>query len=137
MKKYVGKRLDEGCEVYVEEDGKCYPLPLRTDVYNHSPTGFEWGYGGSGPAQTALAILCDYLGPAPSPAVCPFCGSAMREWKCQEAQCGYDGNKDDKWAVPLRLRQRFKADVIAQADKPGFTIDGEALDFWIKGTLRS
>ena len=26
-------------------------------VINHSPDGFEWGYGGSGPAQLALAIL--------------------------------------------------------------------------------
>lgn len=26
-------------------------------VMNHSPDGFEWGYGGSGPAQLALAIL--------------------------------------------------------------------------------
>lgn len=24
---------------------------------NHSPDGFAWGYGGSGPAQLALAIL--------------------------------------------------------------------------------
>lgn len=24
---------------------------------NHSPDGFNWGYGGSGPAQLALAIL--------------------------------------------------------------------------------
>jgi hypothetical protein len=34
-------------------------LPLRLDLANHSPTGFEWGYGGSGPAQLALAILAD------------------------------------------------------------------------------
>jgi hypothetical protein len=27
----------------------------------HSPAGFQWGYGGSGPAQTALAILCHHL----------------------------------------------------------------------------
>ena len=26
-------------------------------VRNHSPTGFAWGCGGSGPAQLALAIL--------------------------------------------------------------------------------
>lgn len=26
-------------------------------VWNHSPTGFAWGYGGSGPAQLALALL--------------------------------------------------------------------------------
>ena len=27
----------------------------------HSPDGFEWGYGGSGPADTALSILHDYF----------------------------------------------------------------------------
>jgi hypothetical protein len=26
---------------------------------NHSPDGFNWGYGGSGPAQLALAILLE------------------------------------------------------------------------------
>ncbi len=26
-------------------------------IINHSPDGFSWGYGGSGPAQLALAIL--------------------------------------------------------------------------------
>ncbi|KKL15037.1 hypothetical protein LCGC14_2509650 [marine sediment metagenome] len=25
----------------------------------HSPDGFQWGYGGSGPAQLALALLLD------------------------------------------------------------------------------
>lgn len=31
-------------------------------VHNHSPDGFAWGYGGSGPAQLALALMlifCD------------------------------------------------------------------------------
>ena len=28
-------------------------------VWNHSPDGFSWGYGGSGPAQLALALLID------------------------------------------------------------------------------
>lgn len=28
-------------------------------VRNHSPTGFSWGYGGSGPAQLALALLLE------------------------------------------------------------------------------
>lgn len=31
-------------------------LPLRLDLANHSPTGFAWGYAGSGPAQLALAL---------------------------------------------------------------------------------
>ncbi len=34
--------------------------PVRSwAVYNHSPDGFNWGYGGSGPAQLALAILLE------------------------------------------------------------------------------
>lgn len=37
-------------------------LPLCLDVANHSPSGFAWGYAGSGPAQLALAILCDAIG---------------------------------------------------------------------------
>ena len=44
-------------------DGRtCQPLPLRLDLFNHSPTGFSWGYAGSGPAQLALALLADALG---------------------------------------------------------------------------
>lgn len=31
---------------------------------NHSPTGFAWGYMGSGPAQLALAILYRHTGNA-------------------------------------------------------------------------
>lgn len=30
-------------------------------VINHSPDGFAWGYGGSGPAQLALAILLNFM----------------------------------------------------------------------------
>ncbi len=46
----------------IDEHGKTRQLDLRLDLANHSPTGFCWGYGGSGPAQTALAILADYFG---------------------------------------------------------------------------
>lgn len=38
-------------------DGK-YLNPKRSnEVHNHSPDGFNWGFGGSGPAQLALAIM--------------------------------------------------------------------------------
>jgi hypothetical protein len=37
--------------------------PKRSQrVRNHSPTGFSWGFGGSGPAQLALALLLDAVG---------------------------------------------------------------------------
>jgi hypothetical protein len=32
------------------------------DIANHSPTGFNWGYEGSGPAQLALAIMVSEYG---------------------------------------------------------------------------
>ena len=38
------------------------PLNPRFDLRNHSPDGFEWGYGGSGPAQLALAICAAAFG---------------------------------------------------------------------------
>lgn len=43
-------------------EGEPYSLPWRLDLWNHSPTGLNWGYGGSGPAQCALALLADHLG---------------------------------------------------------------------------
>jgi hypothetical protein len=34
--------------------------PIKSQkVWNHSPDGFNWGYGGSGPAQLALAICLE------------------------------------------------------------------------------
>lgn len=57
MKTYKGTR--EGHVAEVKVNGR--PLNPRLDLWNHSPTGFEWGYGGSGPAQLALALLADHL----------------------------------------------------------------------------
>jgi len=56
VKRYEGAR--KGHDVGVMVDGQ--PLNPRFDLWNHSPTGFEWGYAGSGPAQLALAILADH-----------------------------------------------------------------------------
>jgi len=40
-----------------------YLSPKRSQkVWNHSPDGFNWGYGGSGPAQLALAIMLELTG---------------------------------------------------------------------------
>jgi hypothetical protein len=41
-------------------DGKhLNPVPSQK-VWNHSPSGFNWSYGGSGPAQLSLAILLKF-----------------------------------------------------------------------------
>ncbi len=60
METYQGTRTPNGCQVTVSDGtARKRPLPLRLDLCNHSPTGFEWGYAGSGPAQLALALLAD------------------------------------------------------------------------------
>jgi len=67
MKRYRGTRdgpttAHEATVTVHPDTGHAYPLPWRLDLCNHSPTGLNWGYGGSGPAQCALAILADHLG---------------------------------------------------------------------------
>lgn len=64
MKVYHGRRTPAGVEVRVENDDGLHlrMLDPRFDLRNHSPTGFEYGYCGSGPAQLALAMLADALG---------------------------------------------------------------------------
>lgn len=60
---YTGQRID-GSTVVRRTDAGGTPRSLnpRFDLARHSPTGFEWGYHGSGPAQLALALLCDATG---------------------------------------------------------------------------
>ncbi len=62
MKIYKGKRTGEGVggqTIVVQDNGDEYPLK---HIERHSPDGFNWGYGGSGSADTALSILANCLG---------------------------------------------------------------------------
>lgn len=43
-------------------NGKLLDPKPSQKVRNHSPDGFNWGYGGSGPAQLALAICIELYG---------------------------------------------------------------------------
>jgi hypothetical protein len=63
MKVYRGYRNSNGCEVTIAQNGvtgSLDPGPSQR-LFNHSPDGFEWGYGGSGPAQLSLAMLLDHF----------------------------------------------------------------------------
>lgn len=62
---YYAERISEGGAQPVfkkllpdGEPNELSPAPSQK-LYNHSPDGFQWGYGGSGPAQLALALLLD------------------------------------------------------------------------------
>jgi hypothetical protein len=57
MKLYLGKR--DGTKAIVFVDDTELPLEPSLKLRDHSPTGFEWAYHGSGPTQLALAILLD------------------------------------------------------------------------------
>jgi len=48
--KVRGERTPEGCCLWVNDQ------LVKQEIY-HSPTGMEWGYCGSGPADAARSIL--------------------------------------------------------------------------------
>lgn len=70
MKTYRGKKSQQGMGgqvIMVDEDGvgtpsKCTYSKRLPHIERHSPDGFNWSYGGSGPADTALSILTDCVG---------------------------------------------------------------------------
>ena len=86
-------------------------LPLFSDEINHSPTGFEWGYGGSGPAQLAYAILRRY----------------------------FNIKHDDKEAERLALLYYgdFKWDIVAKFPLNGFVLQQNEIEFWFRKRLRN
>jgi hypothetical protein len=47
-------------EVFI--DGKLLDPKKSQAIRNHSPDGFNWGYGGSGAAQLSLAITLELFG---------------------------------------------------------------------------
>lgn len=57
---YRGKRRATPQPNLITADGK--ELNWQLDIENHSPNGPDWGYGGSGPSQCALALLVDAVG---------------------------------------------------------------------------
>ena len=98
---YVGQRTPDGCVVTVTRHNQpSYPLPPRLDLVNHSPTGLEWGYGGSGPSQLALAVVADCLN--------------------DNEQLSLKKVATDEQA--LRLYQQFKWLVIAQLPHAAWTL---------------
>ena len=55
------ERTEEGGFLVLQNGMELSPKLSQT-IINHSPNGFSWGYGGSGPAQLALALLLEEVG---------------------------------------------------------------------------
>lgn len=75
-------------------DGRAQVVGLEQLVVHHSPDGFEWGYGGSGPSDLALNLLECYL---------QTVGYSGARHPCYKGECF--------WAA-WRLHQAFKHRVI-------------------------
>jgi hypothetical protein len=135
MKIYHGIVMGDSVKVFVSDGAAYYPLQTHQDIRNHSPDGFNWGYGGSGPSQLALAILADHFGPAKPPETCPYCQSKMLHWKCTESECAYDGEKaGDNWKHiqgGIVHYMKFKMDVIARLTQGApFKLDSDDIELW-------
>lgn len=143
---YFGVRRRGGCLVNVlRDDGTVAPL---RHVMLHSPTGFEWGYGGSGPADLALSILCDVLEERPTHEelyvgrfTCTRCRGAGETGDELCDECGGMGGSP---IIAQRLYQRFKSSVIALLSRddvddvePAWQIKADTVRTWIAAELGS
>ena len=64
------RRVRGDCTILIE-DRNARRLGVVQHLPRHSPTGMEWGYGGSGPADTARSLLLTAIGGRD--ACCPTC----------------------------------------------------------------
>ena len=94
-----GAIVDRTDGVYIKE---------RNDIVSHS-NGLEWGYGGSGPAQCAIALLMDTL----------------EDY----------GEISDKTSWALNHYQTFKWDVIARLSRTGWLLPQDDVHAWISQVL--
>lgn len=101
-----GQRAADGrALVWVNGDR---PLP---HVVHHSPTGFEWGYGGSGPADLALSILALVIGEE------------------QETVRIFEGRSCG--ARAWQLHQSFKREVVAGLEHDAWSLSVGQVKQWI------
>jgi hypothetical protein len=106
---YHGVRVGVGnTEVTVSEEGMVSPLE---QVVYHSPTGMEWGYGGSGPSDLALSILADFFNEQPLT----------------------EGRMNAKTRT-VQLYQRFKEQFVAHFGS-SWTLGGKAIADWVAKEL--
>lgn len=80
--------------------------PLKHEI-RHSPAGFSWGFGGSGPADLARSILADHLGFVPSPHVYQaFKGDRVARWPIGGAW-SISAAEIDEWLAETGLRDEL------------------------------
>jgi len=104
--------LIEGVSCWRAPDGTARSSIPQRHVH-YAPTGFDWGFGGSGPTDLALNVLALFLPLAPDAS-----GVAVR-----------DGSSVSEAAWVLH--QAFKYDLIATLPRAGGHISAETIRAWI------
>lgn len=119
-------------------------------VVKHSPTGFSWGYGGSGPSDLARCLLIDHYGEG---AKCARCASSGLVVYLEAAGAGpiddfptRPATSDDepeatsscpdcygeKYAIPPGLYQEFKFEHVARWPQDGeWEITADEIGRWL------
>ena len=83
-------------------------------VVHHSPNGYEFGYGGSGPADLALNACQLYLN---------MTGYEGTKIKCHDGKC---------WKLAWMLHQDFKDAFVSNAPRNCTSIAFDEIDEWMK-----
>lgn len=95
MRTYIGKghaatKVGD-CQIEVWERQTSDDLRfvgMLTHIAIHSPTGFEWGYSGSGPTDLARSLLWDLLGHEPSTEITfAFKRDFVEGWPMHAGEC--------------------------------------------------
>ena len=113
MRTYIGTRVHgrEPMTVpmiyvnYISDELKVTNQPLK-HICRHSPDGFEWGYGGSGPSDTALSIMVDHF--------------------------THQGVENPRKKADL-VYQDFKWKFISVALESGFVVNEAQIEDWLEG----
>ena len=98
------------CRVFEDEKAP-YQLP---HIPVHSPSGFNAGYLGSGPADLAVSILAHYFGEFP-----------------QQVLDAWGGSGESRALV---MHQQFKRDIVASillADGESYGLTSEQVGHWL------
>ena len=114
MERYP-RPVDRDANLEIEVGGAITNVPHL--VVHHSPDGFEFGYGGSGPADLALNACQLYLN--------------MVQYSGQKTKC-YDGNC---WTLAWILHQDFKREFIAGTNRKGAIIPFDTMASWFEANM--
>ena len=102
------RKIDWESTVIMSVDGELWAnVPLYLEEVNHSPTGLEGGFIGSGAAQLSYAILRTYF----------------------ELACGYTERFAKMKAE--RLYYSFKEDFVSKWDANEWALDSEDISIWL------